>query len=201
MRPRCEYGGQPIPEVARPGDVGGVVRRRSSQIESMETIQGIDRSPKRRVASAPTAAVAPPKFQIDDSVLGDGGWALPSTTSVDHLVRQAAQVVALPVAPVPAERDDACRTAAAARSSPSGPEKSVTSSPSSRSGCKQRLALVGVAGEDRGDRVDALAPCGLRDSRDRAGMVENSTSDPTRSCLSARKSRQKRIGPLPASIG
>ena len=49
----------------------------ASQTESIENMYGIERSPKA-VSVAPTRAVAPPKFQMDDSVLGDGGAALPS---------------------------------------------------------------------------------------------------------------------------
>ena len=48
-----------------------------SQTESIENMYAMERSPKA-VSAAATRAVAPPKFQIDDSVLGDGGAALPS---------------------------------------------------------------------------------------------------------------------------
>ena len=75
-----------------------------SQIESMDTIHGIDRSPNA-VASAATSAVAPPKFQIDDKVFGEGGRSLPRDDQVDRLVVEAAQVAALPVAAVLAEGD------------------------------------------------------------------------------------------------
>jgi hypothetical protein len=43
----------------------------------MDIMCGIDRSPKAESAAA-TRAVAPPKFQIEESVLGDGGLALPA---------------------------------------------------------------------------------------------------------------------------
>ena len=50
----------------------------SLHTESMDSIHGMERSPKV-VSSAPTAAVAPPKFQIEDRALGDGGRVLPAT--------------------------------------------------------------------------------------------------------------------------
>ena len=97
-------GRQPSPEVARPGDVGGVLLG-TLQIESIENMYGMDRSPKA-VSAAPTRAVAPPKFQIEESVLGDGGARVALDDPVDHRIVQPAQVVALPVAAVLAERDE-----------------------------------------------------------------------------------------------
>ena len=49
------------------------------QTESTDTIQGIERSPNA-VAPVSTAAVAPPKFQIEESVSGDGGVLFRSRT-------------------------------------------------------------------------------------------------------------------------
>ena len=74
----------------------------ASQTESIDTMYGIDRSPKAESAAA-TRAVAPPKFQIEESVLGDGGLRVACDDQVDGRIVETAQVVALPVAAVLAE--------------------------------------------------------------------------------------------------
>ena len=57
--------------------------------------------------------------------------------------------------------------------------KSTSGSPSSSSGCRSASPSSAIAGEQRRDRVDAPTPRGLRDSPAIAGIVENSTSEPT----------------------
>ncbi len=52
----------------------------SVHIESIENIQGIERSPSA-VASAGTAAVAPPKFQIELREFGEGAVAVEARIS------------------------------------------------------------------------------------------------------------------------
>ena len=115
----------------------------------------MERSPKA-VSAAATRAVAPPKFQIEDSVLGDGGPRSPrgSARSPPSLRRQ---VVALPVAAVLAERHE-------------GVEELLDVAVVHLAGevgdrfaelpqrLEQALALGGVAGVDRGEGVDPLAP-------------------------------------------
>ena len=69
-----------FPEVARPCNVGLIVPRPRSRLQSIDSMYGIERSPNA-VASAGTRAVAPPKFQIDDRVFGDGGFRFAATIS------------------------------------------------------------------------------------------------------------------------
>ena len=200
MRPRCEYGSVRVPEVARPGDVGVVVRRRRSRSSRRTpcTAWSGRRRPCR--VGVARAAVAPPKFQIEDRVFGDGGCRVPLDDQVDELVGQAAQVVALPVAPVLAEGDDGVEELLDLRSTPSGRR--------SRSPARPARAAVGARARPRPRHPRRARrwyrPAGPRrppGSPGSCGIVENSMSEPTRRSCRARKSRQNRIGPLPASIG
>ena len=166
------------------------------QIESIETMYGMDRSPKA-VSRRGDAAVAPPKVQIDDSVFGDGGAALPSRIDVDRVVGQAAHVVALPVRPVLAERDDGVEQLL---------DLAVVHLPG-EVGRPARPARAAAAAAPRPRRRRrrrprrSCRPAGPRPLgivRIVPGSSRTRRASRRRRCLSARKSRQKRIGPLPA---
>ena len=137
------------------------------QIESNDTMYGIDRSPKA-VASASTAAVAPPKVQIDERVFGGRWRRIEVEQEVDQLVGQAGRVAALPVAAVLPERDDRVeRLLHLAVGHLAGEVGHQLAQFAER--LQQRLALVRVAGEQGRDRIDPAAPRRLRDSPDPRG--------------------------------
>ena len=79
-------------------------RRPARSSRSRTCTAWIDR--RRRCRLAPTRAVAPPKFQIDDSVLATAAARCPRRSASITASSSSAQVVALPVAAVLAERDE-----------------------------------------------------------------------------------------------
>ena len=108
----------------------------------------------------PTRAVAPPKFQIDDSVLGDGGAALPARIGSIRSHREACSDSGSSSSNGAGRTGSRRRTASARRSSPSGPRNRRPVGPAPATAAAA-FALPGVAGIDRGHGIDALAPGGL----------------------------------------
>ena len=150
----------------------------ASQTESIDIMYGIERSPKA-VSAAATRGRCATEVPDRRERVGRRRSRIALEDQVDRVIPEAAQIVALPVGTVLAERDERVEqlldVAVAHLAGEVGDQIAELAQR-----LEQPLALVGVAGVHRGDRVDPLAPVLLgvvriaRDGReldDRADVV------------------------------
>ena len=185
---------EPLPERRAPRRCSPRPRRRSSQIESIEHIQGIERSPNA-VASAGDAAVAPPKFQIEDSVFGDGGAALPAHDHRRSRRRRGRAGSGSSSSSGAGRTGSRRRTAAGRRSRASGRRSRRPARPARAAAASSASPSLGIAGEAAPRRCRRAGPRRPPGSPGSPGSSRTRPASRRVRCLSARKSRQKRIGP------